>query len=237
MQASTTSARPRGPRRGRALGRRVALVDALAELDGHLAPARAELSRRTVLARTLGIRRGTWDAISDAHEHAPLGFVIVRGAVLRHVVVGHREGAELLGPSDVIQPAAEADGTVTWRTATDAVVAVLDRNLLTDTGLVPELAASLLAAATARASAVARQMVIAQWPSADDRLVATMEMLSERWGVVTPDGVVLPGFLTHALLAPLIGARRPSVTTALQRLETAGRLRRAGDGRWLLPRA
>lgn len=232
-----TVPRPRALRRGRPLGSRVPLVDALAELDGHLAPHRAELARRTVRARTIGVRRGRWDAAADALEHAQHGFVIVEGAILRRVVAGHREGAELLGSGDLIQPAAESDEAVTWRAAVDCVLAVVDQPLLHDAGNVPELLASLLTAATARTNVVARQLVVAQWPSADERIMATFEMLSDRWGVVTPEGVALPAFLTHAVLAPLVGARRPSVTTALKRLEGAGRVRRAVDGRWIIPRA
>jgi hypothetical protein len=81
---------------------------------------------------------------------------------------------------------------------------------------------------------VARQLVLAQWSSADDRLVATFRILADRWGVVTPDGIALPAFLTHSVLAPLVGARRPSVTTALKRLTASGAVRRGADGRWLV---
>ncbi len=88
-----------------------------------------------------------------------------------------------------------------------------------------------------RTNTVARQLVLAQWSSADDRLMATFRVLADRWGVVTPDGVALPSFLTHSVLAPLVGARRPSVTTALKRLTTGGLVRRAADGRWIVAHA
>ena len=93
---------------------------------------------------------------------------------------------------------------------------------------------ALLGAAGSRTQTVARQLVIAQWPSVDERLVATLQSLAERWGVMTPDGIVLPDFLTHSVLAPLVGARRPSVTTSLKRLNDTGAVRRRPDGRWLL---
>jgi DNA-binding GntR family transcriptional regulator len=47
---------------------------------------------------------------------------------------------------------------------------------------------------------------------------------------------VLPEFLTHSVLAPLVGARRPSVTTSLKRLNASGAVRRAPDGRWIVAR-
>jgi hypothetical protein len=46
--------------------------------------------------------------------------------------------------------------------------------------------------------------------------------------------VVLPLALTHGWLANLVGAQRPSVTTALGHLTSAGRVERLDDGSWLL---
>ena len=163
--------------------------------------------------------------------------MIVEGAILRRVVVGHREGAELLGAGDLIQPATESEGDVTWRAVADTTLAVLDARVLTEAGAFPELLTALLTSATSRTNTVARQLVMAQWSSADDRLLATFRVLAERWGVVTPDGVALPSFLTHSVLAPLVGARRPSVTTALKRLAGNGLVRRAADGRWIVAHA
>jgi DNA-binding GntR family transcriptional regulator len=51
---------------------------------------------------------------------------------------------------------------------------------------------------------------------------------------MTRDGVILPLPLTHKLLASMIGAHRPSVTTALGTLRTRGVLERRSDGAWLL---
>jgi CRP/FNR family transcriptional regulator, cyclic AMP receptor protein len=223
----------RTPRRGRLINQRIALADALSDLGDDLDPERLELARRAVKARVLAVRRGHWDAVADASAPGVYGFVIINGTMLRRVTAGHREGAELLGPGDLLQPGREQDA-VAWRAVTDCTLAVLDVRLLADAGAVPELSGALLAAANARTNTVARQLVVAQWPSVDERLVATLEMLAERWGVVTTDGIVLPDFLTHSVLAPLVGARRPSVTTSLKRLSEAGSVRRRPDGRWIL---
>lgn len=225
----------RAPRPGRPLGRRIPVVDVLGQVAG-LDDDRFERARR-IRARTLGVRRGLWDAATDVGEHAPDGFLVVSGALLRHVTAGHREGAELLGPGDLIQPASEKLPEVSWRALADTVLAILDGPLMHEAAAVPELVPALLSAAASRANTVARQLVVAQWSSADERIVATLSMFADRWGVVTPRGVALPAFLTHAVLAPLVGARRPSVTTALQRLHATGRVRRAEDGRWLLAAA
>jgi CRP/FNR family cyclic AMP-dependent transcriptional regulator len=233
MEASLTARRPNSPRRARPLAARVALVDVLPELDG---PPASQRARNAVSAATVAVPRGIWDAAADATDPSIQGFMVVSGAILRRVEAGHREGAELLGAGDLIQPASESGSDITWRAVTDATLAVLDATVLANAGAVPELLAGLLTTAADRTNAVARQLVLAQWSSADDRLLATFRMLAERWGVVTPEGVALPAFLTHSVLAPLVGARRPSVTTALKRLAASGAVRRAADGRWLLAR-
>jgi CRP-like cAMP-binding protein len=213
----------------------VPLVDVLPDLADVMSEERLAHARRLVRVRALAVRRGDWDAAADAAP--PTGgtaFVIAAGTILRRVAAGHREGAELLGPGDLIQPAADTGLQVRWRAITDATVGDIDERALAEAAPLPEIPAALLAAANERTNAVARQLVIAQWPSVDERLVATLRLLAERWGVVTPEGLVLPGFLTHSVLAPIVGARRPSVTTSLKRLTASGAVRRRPDGRWVV---
>jgi CRP-like cAMP-binding protein len=226
----------RAPRRGRLLATRTPLVDALPDFADQLGADRLEHIRRAVRVRLLAVRRGAWDAPGDAEAAGAIGFVIVSGTVLRRVLAGHREGAELLGAGDLVQPSRET-GDVSWRVVADCSLAVVDLRALADAAIVPELVGALLGAATSRTQTVARQLVIAQWPSVDERLVATLQSLADRWGVMTPEGIVLPDFLTHSVLAPLVGARRPSVTTSLKRLNDTGAVRRRPDGRWLLDTA
>jgi CRP/FNR family cyclic AMP-dependent transcriptional regulator len=77
-------------------------------------------------------------------------------------------------------------------------------------------------------------LAVAQLPRVDTRLLIAMWHLSERWGTVRPEGRVLPGFLSHELLGWIVGARRPSVTTALGQLSQKGLVKRQPDGTWLL---
>jgi hypothetical protein len=53
--------------------------------------------------------------------------------------------------------------------------------------------------------------------------------LADRWGQMTPEGVVLPLPLTHELLGQLVGLHRPTTSTALQRLTRAGEIARRPD--------
>jgi CRP-like cAMP-binding protein len=57
--------------------------------------------------------------------------------------------------------------------------------------------------------------------------------VGQRWGRMTQDGVVLRLPLTHMVLADLTASRRPSVTLALQRLESSGAVVRRGP-EWVL---
>ena len=68
----------------------------------------------------------------------------------------------------------------------------------------------------------------------DDRLLSLFGALGNRWGRRTPDGIAIALPLTHDMVAMLVGAHRPTVTSALDRLSCAGRLRRDGERGWLL---
>ena len=68
----------------------------------------------------------------------------------------------------------------------------------------------------------------------DRRLKALFWHLAERWGRVSGDGVIVPLALTHRILGQLVGARRPTVSTALSELAERDELTRRPDGSWLL---
>jgi CRP-like cAMP-binding protein len=71
----------------------------------------------------------------------------------------------------------------------------------------------------------------------DLRLLVLFWHLAERFGKVTPAGTVVPLSLSHADLAELIGAARPSVSTALKELSQQGFVQRnRADRSWLLGR-
>jgi CRP-like cAMP-binding protein len=157
---------------------------------------------------------------------------------MRCVTAAHRTSGELLGPGDVVRPhqdpCDDPPFSVFWRAATEVRMAILDDRFTRAAAGVPELTGALIANVTRRASTVGRQLVIAQSQSVETRILSTLRHLADRWGVVTPEGLVLPEFLSHGTLALLLGARRPSVTSAMVRLSARGALRRRDDGRWLL---
>jgi CRP/FNR family cyclic AMP-dependent transcriptional regulator len=70
----------------------------------------------------------------------------------------------------------------------------------------------------------------------ETRLLVQFWHLAERWGRVGPDGISISVPLTHEMLAKLVRATRPSVTTGLGRLASRGLLVRESDRGWRLSR-
>jgi CRP/FNR family transcriptional regulator, cyclic AMP receptor protein len=238
MPGARDQTRP-SARRAQLLGDVVEVLDVLPELHDQLSDDRREAARRTLRARALQIRRGRWAGLQDAAlTDGGLGFLVLDGAIVRCVTAAHRTSGELLGPGDLLRPGQdgklEPPFGVFWRAVTDTRVAALDERFVRAAGAVPELTGAITANVVRRATTVGRQLVIAQSQSVEVRILSTLRHLAERWGVVTPEGLVLPEFLSHGTLALLLGARRPSVTSAMVRLAARGVLRRRDDGRWLL---
>jgi CRP-like cAMP-binding protein len=113
-------------------------------------------------------------------------------------------------------------------------LAVLDHGLVQRIVPWPELGVELFNRGTRRAHHLAVALAIAHHQRVDDRLLLTLWHLAERWGRVAPDGVVVPLPLAHQRLADLVGAHRPSVTTAMGELARAGALSRRDNGDWVL---
>ena len=85
-----------------------------------------------------------------------------------------------------------------------------------------------------RAQRLAVTQAISQLNRVDRRLLALFWHLAERWGRVARDGIAVPLVLSHRLIGELVGARRPTVSTALGELARDGQLVRREDGTWLL---
>jgi hypothetical protein len=217
------------------------IVDADPELVDMLDPR--ELDRARAEARTVvrSLTQGSWDA-EAAHEpdvHHK-GFLVVDGLISREVEVMGRRCIELIGPSDVLRPWRwDPDGLhvhaeIGWTVLEPTRLAVLDHGLVVRMTPWPQLGIELFSRGLRRAHALAVVVAIAHQPRVADRLLLTLWHLAERWGRVTPDGTLVDLPLPHQRLADLVGAGRPSVTTALGELVDSGDLDRRDDGRWLL---
>jgi CRP/FNR family transcriptional regulator, cyclic AMP receptor protein len=221
---------------------RVASLSALDPDLGCSVPSeRAAWARRDVAVRVAVLRRGPWPVQRPtAFDPGDLGLLIVDGLVGREVVADDVTTMELLGAGDIVVPWQEpADfpllrAVVRWSVLADARVALLDRAVAGRLVAHPEIVAALMERCSSRARRLAVMQAIAQMNRVDRRLLTLLWHLAERWGRVTVAGVHVPLRLSHRMLAQLVGARRPTVSTALGELTHAGEISRRPDGTWLL---
>lgn len=205
-------------------------------LDGDRRAAAAE----GLLVRTAGIPAGRWDPLAEP-VMAPegLGALLVEGIVLRQVGVRVRLAAELLGPGDLLRPWAPAEQwwspETSFRVLVPVRLALLDLNATARLARHPELLGALAGRGVERAHRLGLQSAISRFVRVEDRIRHLFWSLAERWGRVTPGGVRLHLPLTHERLGLLVGARRPTVTTALGRLAQEGLVVPDPGGGWLLP--
>lgn len=220
--------------------RHVRVADELPEIIEHLAPEQQEIARRQLVAELLEVGTGTWTPSIPASDSGHLGLLVLDGLLARDVVFDKPLATELVGMGDLLKPS-DRDGegapipfAVVWTVLEPARFAVLAPPFTRVLGQYPAAVEAVLRGASNRAYSLAITMAVSNLRRVDDRLLVLLWYLANRWGRVTPDGVVLPLRLTHETLARLVGAQRPSVTTALSQLEEVGKLRRTADRAWLL---
>lgn len=211
--------------------------------DPDLADAVPEASRARaideLIAPVAHLRRGRWSGEQAELTHDGIGLLVLNGLLIRRVGVDGRFGAELLGEGDVLRPWHGEDApptlpqTTGWRVLEDGRVAILDLRVAQRIGRYPELIGRLVGRGLERSRNLTVNMAIIHQRRIDIRLLMLFWHLAGRWGHVRTDGVVLRLRLTHTVLADIVGARRPTVSTALSELAAQGLLR-AVDDAWLL---
>jgi len=218
-----------------------ALLDLDPDLGADLSPDRFSRARAELVVRVVRLPRGEWAGHGlSSISHQNVGLLMLDGVIAREVVLEDTVSTELLGAGDLIRPWAGGEdpqllaNEVRWQVLADARLAVLGRSFAVAVGRFPEVYGVLLDRLCAHAQRLATTQAIAHLNSVDRRLLALFWHLSERWGRVSSEGVIVPLTLSHRLLAEIIGARRPTVSTALKELELGGRLLRRDDATWLL---
>jgi CRP/FNR family cyclic AMP-dependent transcriptional regulator len=219
----------------------VSIVEADPDLADLLEPRELDRARHEARATVLRLWPGDWDAEASMEpERHHRGFLIVDGLLTRDVQVIGRQCVEMLGHGDVIRPwtwdgeGSHVHAEIGWTVLEAADLAVLDQQLVTHIAPWPQLGVELFNRGTRRAHALAVSLAISYHQRVDDRLMLTLWHLAERWGRVHSDGIVVQLPLSHQRLADLVGAHRPSVTTALGKLTRAASLSRRENGDWVL---
>jgi CRP/FNR family transcriptional regulator, cyclic AMP receptor protein len=211
--------------------------------DTDLADAISPSHREAAIAQCTAreIRLPTGEGVSESSPlQSGLGILVLSGLMIRRVGIDGRFGAELLGEGDLLRPWQwETDSPtlpleMAWSIIEPARLALLDDDFATRCiSTFPELASPLVGRAMQRARNLAVNMAIVHQARVDVRIHMLLWHLAGRWGRVRSEGTVLRMRLTHAVLADLVAARRPTVTSAISELVKGGLVQTSGE-EWVL---
>lgn len=169
------------------------------------------------------------------------GLLILSGLMGRRVGIGQAHATELLGPGDILRPWDHDDHLqsvpteVDWRVFQPVRLAVLGPRITRAIGQQPELLIAFSGRLLHRARCAAYLTAVSHLTRVDEKILLTLWHLAGRWGRVTPSGVQIAFGLTHAVIGEIVGARRPTVTVALNRMSRRQILTRGAGGTLILP--
>lgn len=219
----------------------VRVLEADPDLAAGLDPEQARIALHRVHAPVEVFEAGATPQFGEPGEPVPaVGLLVLDGLMLRTLTIGDRRSTELVGSSDLLRPwqRDDQDGLLPcradWRVLERTRVAVLDEPFATCIAPWPQIWSALVGRALRRSRSQAIATTLSHMTRVDQRLVLLFWHFAERWGRVRGDGIVVRLPLTHEALGALVGARRPSVTTALSQLARRGLVRPADRGAWIL---
>jgi len=222
----------------------VCLLDALPEVVAMLDGDDLERARAELVAPLIEHAEGEWPTPApEVFDPLAMGIFVMDGLMARHVRLGETTTTELVGPGDILRPPAydaEVEGEVRFPSGIEFTVleparlAILDRTVTAAVCRWQPVVTWIVTAAVRRSFALAELLALSHLRRVDARLLVLFWQLAYRFGHVGRDGVTVPLRLTHETLGRVVGAQRPSVTTAVNQLEAAGRLSRRDGGGWLL---
>lgn len=221
--------------------RKLNLFDAVPSLAASLGADELARARQSAVVAVADLRPGRWTTSTlGPHRPGDLGLLIVSGFMTRDVQLGGTFASELVGGDDLLRPT-DHDGdeapvpfAVGWQVLTPTEIAILDRRAAAALGQWPEAIEYLVRSCVKRARSLGLHLAVSHLRRVEPRVLVMLWHIADRWGRVTPAGVHVPLRLTHQTLGRLVGAQRPSVTTALRGLTGAGAVSRREDGSWLL---
>ena len=208
------------------------------ELADVIPPERREQAIEQCTAPELSLGPGRWRGRGSLGFRGGIGVLVLEGVMIRRVGIEGRFGAELIGEGDLLRPNEESVSpllplSTDWSIVLPTRLAALDLEFEQHLAQYPELGRSLIARALQRSKNLAVNMAIVHQARVDVRLHMLLWHLAARWGRVRSDGTVLRLRLTHSVLADLVAARRPTVTTALSDLSRRGLVKTDGET-WVL---
>jgi CRP/FNR family transcriptional regulator, cyclic AMP receptor protein len=207
------------------------------ELAEAIEPEQRATAISQLVARQLEISPGSWPGSAAGLDG--IGMLVLQGVLALRVGIAGRHSAELVGEGDVLRrpdeqwASSQLTLTHNWLVLEPVRIAVLDARFARHVSHFPTLVAALFARCSVRTRQLAVNMAIVHQARVDVRLHMLLWHLAGRWGRVRADGIVVPLRLTHTILAELVAARRPTVTSALSELNRNGLVRSVPEG-WLL---
>jgi CRP/FNR family transcriptional regulator, cyclic AMP receptor protein len=223
-----------------ATGERVRVFDEMPDLLHRLPNGDASALRRLTTA-AIRLEPGTWVLrFREADLRGHLGLLVLDGLLTRHVTIGEATSAELLGGGDVLRPWTEVESGIVsipaesrWQVVLPTRIALLNSSFALQVSRWPDVIAAIIDRVVQRARWLSFHLAVCHIVGIEVRLMLVLWHFADRWGRMTPAGVKLPLPLSHGLLAGVVGARRPTVSTALGALRERGLVERS-DGGWLL---
>jgi CRP/FNR family transcriptional regulator, cyclic AMP receptor protein len=220
--------------------RKIRLLEAATWLGRGLDEEALKAARASVVVPASRHQVGPWEWLGSP---CAVGLLILDGRVARGLRVEGTtsHGIEMLGSGDLLRPWTFEGGSSSfpasedWNVLSALECAVLDLDYVKATLRWPRIGINLLDSAIERSRSLSYLLTARQAPRLEARILLTLWHLADRWGRVYADGVVLDlPKLTHEMIANMIAARRPSVTTGLRHLRDLGLVEVQSRGRWLL---
>lgn len=217
-----------------------------------------DAARRGCVGELVHVRPGRWEYAALMHDGALIALIVVEGIICREVGLRNRRMLEFLGPGDVFALPAVEDGVpagaapersttmngtpligadVIFTAAATTVLVALREEFLRAAARWPQLMLSVVRRLETQRASLAVQGLIGHLSRAEHRVLLVLWHLGQRWGRVTPEGIVVPLALTHDILGQLTGAQRSTATLAVRHLEGQRLVARLDDGSWLLTAA
>jgi CRP-like cAMP-binding protein len=218
----------------------VHVLDADRSLGAALTDAELGTARRHAVAEVAELAAGVYSPRQLFAGDRLLGLLVLEGLLVCQVEVADRRSGELVGAGAVLRPwddfghAATIPFMVHWRVIQHTRMALLDRRFLLTIAHWPALIDAFVERISGHAQTLALNAAIQCLQQVNARLLVLFWHFADRFGRVTPDGVHLPLPLSHADLAELVGAARPTVSIALRQLAETGHIWRSEDRTWML---
>jgi CRP/FNR family transcriptional regulator, cyclic AMP receptor protein len=217
----------------------VSVLHVWPDIAERLAPEERGVAERALLAPLLRARD---EDLAAALAVAPdaFDFVVVDGTVLKETTFATTSALELLGPGDVLAPPLSATRQLEFRAVSryvafgDVSIATLGVRFTRIAARWPQVSDFLHGQIAEQAHRASQHLAMLHLPRAEDRILALFGELGERFGRVSPEGILIDLPLNHELIGRLIACRRPTATLALQHLHDQGLLTRLADNSWKL---